>query len=104
MPSYGPNLAALKARLRLFVSLSEQCRQARTTEGKSLRELRGAFGLTQDDAGSLLGISKPYMSLIESGRCGLTPEIAERAADLAERLERCEPGRGKSLAETAMEA
>jgi DNA-binding transcriptional regulator YiaG len=101
MPEFGPKVAALKDRLRQFIDLSARWQQSRATEGAAIRELRGTFGLTMGDAAGLLGISKSYLSLIESGRSGLPPEIAERAVALAERLERCEPERGRSLAEIA---
>jgi DNA-binding XRE family transcriptional regulator len=86
MPECGEKVAALKDRLRQFIDLSERWKEARATEGQVLRELRMRLGMTGDEAGQVLGIGKSYLSLIETGRVALPPEIAERALDMAERL------------------
>lgn len=102
MPNCGPKVAALKDRLRQFVDLSERWKQARATEGAALRELRVRLGLTGDEAGERLGISKSYLSLIETGRVAIPAEIAERALDMAERLGGIPEPTDRSQAERAL--
>ena len=44
-----------------------------------LRSGRLAKGLTQVQAAARLGVSQPYLAMLESGRRRLTPELARRA-------------------------
>ena len=47
-----------------------------------LRAGRLGAGMTQAQAAVRLGLSQPYLSLLESGRRGLTPKVARSAAKL----------------------
>ena len=51
-------------------------------ESSELRTARRRVGLTQAAAAARLGISQPYLSLIEKGERPLTPELAEAAVPL----------------------
>jgi hypothetical protein len=88
---------SLKRRFNRFVVLSKQWTQARSTEGEALREFRQKFGLTMDEAVPLLGIGKPYISLLETGRALMTQEVAERAILVMERLETFQQENRKAL-------
>ncbi len=44
-----------------------------------LKSARSAKGLTQAQAATRLGVSQPYLAMLESGRRRLTPELARRA-------------------------
>jgi transcriptional regulator with XRE-family HTH domain len=44
-----------------------------------LRKLRKQLGLTQVTAASRLGVSQPYLALLEKGERPLTPKLAEKA-------------------------
>ena len=44
-----------------------------------LKSGRSAKGLSQVQAATLLGVSQPYLAMLESGRRRLTPELARRA-------------------------
>ncbi len=47
-----------------------------------LRKGRENAGLTQVEAAKRLGVSQPYLSLLESGKRALTPRVGRRAARL----------------------
>lgn len=47
-----------------------------------LRKGRVEFGLTQTQAAARLGVSQPYLSLLENGRRRITTRLVRRAADL----------------------
>jgi transcriptional regulator with XRE-family HTH domain len=51
-------------------------------ESSELRTARRRAGLTQAEAAERLGISQPYLSLIEKGERPLTPKLAEAAVPL----------------------
>lgn len=52
--------------------------------GATLAQFRMMRGFSQESFGTELGISRPYISLIEKGRKRLTNELLDRAADLLE--------------------
>jgi transcriptional regulator with XRE-family HTH domain len=52
--------------------------------GKTLATLRERFGYTQETFGTDLGVSRPYISLIESGYKKLPNRLLFRAAELLE--------------------
>jgi transcriptional regulator with XRE-family HTH domain len=52
--------------------------------GRTLHTLRERYGYTQEAFGTALGISRSYISLIESGHKPLPDRLLSRAADLLE--------------------
>jgi len=46
---------------------------------KDLKSARSARGLTQAQAAARLGVSQPYLAMLEAGTRRLTPELARRA-------------------------
>lgn len=47
--------------------------------GQELRKVRKQRGWSQAEAGERLGVSQPYLALLERGRRQLTPKLARRA-------------------------
>lgn len=52
--------------------------------GHTLRTIRERYGYTQETFGTELGISRSYISLIESGHKRLNDRLLARCADLLE--------------------
>jgi transcriptional regulator with XRE-family HTH domain len=52
--------------------------------GKTLATIRERFGYTQETFGTALGVSRPYISLIEAGYKKLPNRLLFRAAELLE--------------------
>ena len=52
--------------------------------GRTLHVLRARYGYTQEQFGTELGISRSYISLIESGHKPLNDRLLSRAAALLE--------------------
>lgn len=52
--------------------------------GTTLRTIRERYGYTQEAFGTELGISRSYISLIESGHKRLNDRLLARCADLLE--------------------
>lgn len=50
--------------------------------GETVRSLREARGFTQEELAHEMRISRPYMSLIESGRKPITPRLVALAAEV----------------------
>lgn len=50
--------------------------------GETIRSLREARGFTQEELAHEMRISRPYMSLIESGRKPITSRLVALAADV----------------------
>jgi transcriptional regulator with XRE-family HTH domain len=50
--------------------------------GKTLQTLRERYGYSQETFGTDLGISRPYISLIEAGHKKLPDKLLFRAAEL----------------------
>lgn len=53
---------------------------------KELRTARRRARLTQQEIAGAVGVSRPLVALIESGRRGLSPERSERIAAAINRL------------------
>lgn len=50
--------------------------------GNTLRTIRSRYGFSQEQFGTELGISRSYISLIESGHKRLTDRLLHRCAEL----------------------
>lgn len=46
---------------------------------RTLKEARSELGLTQKEAAARLGVSQPYLALLECGKRSLTPPLARKA-------------------------
>lgn len=49
--------------------------------GTALRVIRERSGLSQSDLGAKIGKNQSYVSNVEAGRRGVSPEIARKIAD-----------------------
>lgn len=99
-PAFSPSsVPEIVSGLSAFVATESAWADARMNQGNFLRSARHRLALTLDEAAPVFGFSKPYLSMVETGRVPITSEMAVKAISLIQDL----PG-GKGVPEITRNA
>jgi HTH-type transcriptional regulator/antitoxin HipB len=77
---YAKNVRYIRLSVYLYVKAAENMSDTKQKVGRNIREARKAQGLTQEDLGKILGVSRVVISDYETGKQNLTLDTVDKVA------------------------